>query len=706
MPIKAIEGISGEDESEGSAIGEEEWDQAPDCQNQFGNQGHDEEQVRRLNEDFSTEDNTDASSAKDPPIEVHSHQSQIQAALTLDKDPPSDIHSNTDKDPPASIHSSSGEDPPCDIYFHRGQTENQSRLTHSQDPACDDLYQSQNREEKEEAAEQTQHKDPPCDIYFHRSDEEEAMERNITEDDLENSGENQPQVIQLQVRPRLLQEREAQRPGAQAIAAPRPYRRESLFDDSDVPGGSAESFSSNSSGSRTLEATSPESPGSTLPVLVARRVESRELELQQRLEAYELELQQRLEAYESQPVVPATLLYEGGSPIIPATLDQVNSGTEDVELADPNAPDSAEGLSGPKGRRVMCLIVMLMIAVAVITVGVVLGMKGESESGAAADRTPNSTFAPTQQSQGSSLVHTVAQEDDLTTLLDVIMTADLVDFLDAEVNGENLTLFAPTNEAFARFDQQLLTKLMQPDWRLHLHELVRIHLIPQTVYADDITHNMTLPTLSLSSFDAFLKFYEDVRASLDGQGAISISSGPSSLTFPAAFSGSNVILTDLASENGLVHKVDQVFLPRVLKMTFLDWVDELDYEFSTNNTLRSLIKTTGLEELASSETSTFFAPYTFGDLFVDHPDLLSDTDRLKALVLNHCVRGVWTANKLTPGLELITLANKTLKIGKKSSTNIGQGLEVNGVGTMVTDVITKNGVFHIIMGFLAPDDLV
>lgn len=139
----------------------------------------------------------------------------------------------------------------------------------------------------------------------------------------------------------------------------------------------------------------------------------------------------------------------------------------------------------------------------------------------------------------------VIAQADLTTLALALQTAGLVDIICPGTC--NYTLFAPIDAAFAAVDQDYLAKLLTPSWITHLRRLLGIHIplpAPERVLSSEL-RDVILPTLSAE---------ELIVTVVDS--AILITSEYTN--------GSQVIEADLIASNGVVHKVDSVFVPQFL----------------------------------------------------------------------------------------------------------------------------------------------
>ncbi|MBX3000047.1 MAG: fasciclin domain-containing protein [Caldilineaceae bacterium] len=136
------------------------------------------------------------------------------------------------------------------------------------------------------------------------------------------------------------------------------------------------------------------------------------------------------------------------------------------------------------------------------------------------------------------LVETASAVDDFSTLVTALEAAGLVDALSAE---GPFTVFAPTDDAFAAMPAGALNALLA-DPEGALAQILLFHVVPGEILAADISDNMEIDTLQ----------GETLTFSIAG-GAVTVN-------------GANIILTDIAASNGVVHVIDAVLTPSVVDL--------------------------------------------------------------------------------------------------------------------------------------------
>ncbi|MEM7488862.1 MAG: fasciclin domain-containing protein [Pseudomonadota bacterium] len=138
------------------------------------------------------------------------------------------------------------------------------------------------------------------------------------------------------------------------------------------------------------------------------------------------------------------------------------------------------------------------------------------------------------QSSGD-IVDVATEAGTFTTLLAAAEAADLVDAL----KGDGpLTVFAPTDEAFAALPAGTVESLLEPENQDQLVEILTYHVAGNNYPASTILGNRgRIPTLQGSDL------------SVDGTGdAVTVG-------------GATVVTADVAASNGVIHVIDAVLLP-------------------------------------------------------------------------------------------------------------------------------------------------
>jgi transforming growth factor-beta-induced protein len=121
------------------------------------------------------------------------------------------------------------------------------------------------------------------------------------------------------------------------------------------------------------------------------------------------------------------------------------------------------------------------------------------------------------------------------TLVAAVQAAELVETL----KGEGpFTVFAPTDEAFAKLPAGTLDTLLKPENKQQLANILLYHVVPGRVLAEDV--------IKLSEAETALGQKVTIKVE-DGKVFID---------------NAQVILTDIKTTNGVIHVIDTVILPK------------------------------------------------------------------------------------------------------------------------------------------------
>jgi len=132
------------------------------------------------------------------------------------------------------------------------------------------------------------------------------------------------------------------------------------------------------------------------------------------------------------------------------------------------------------------------------------------------------------------IVHTAAAAGSFGTLLAAAEAAGLVDAL----RGEGpLTVFAPTDEAFAALPEGTVENLLKPENKDALAGILLYHVVAGKIMSADIGSSASPATLQGATID--------VKANY---GKVTVN-------------GANVVTADIAASNGVIHVIDAVILP-------------------------------------------------------------------------------------------------------------------------------------------------
>lgn len=134
----------------------------------------------------------------------------------------------------------------------------------------------------------------------------------------------------------------------------------------------------------------------------------------------------------------------------------------------------------------------------------------------------------------ADIVDLAISQDFLTTLVAAVKAGDLVDVL----KGDGpFTVFAPTNEAFAKLPAGIVENLLKPENKAQLVKILTYHVVPGKVMSSDLKNGQMAKTVEGSSIKVTL---------MDGK---------------AMINNATVTAADIVADNGVVHVIDTVIMP-------------------------------------------------------------------------------------------------------------------------------------------------
>jgi transforming growth factor-beta-induced protein len=264
------------------------------------------------------------------------------------------------------------------------------------------------------------------------------------------------------------------------------------------------------------------------------------------------------------------------------------------------------------------------------------------------------------------IVDIAADNGSFSTLVAALEAADLVDVLRG--NGP-FTVFAPTDEAFAKLPAGTVEALLG-DIPV-LTSILLYHVVPGYLTAEQVVSITSAQSASGVAFP------------------VEVSGGS------VRVSGSTVLATDVLASNGVIHVVDSVMLPPNQDIVDMAASNEA---FST---LVAAVQAADLvDTLKSDGPFTVFAPTD--DAFAKLPKgtvdaLLKDIPTLKSILLYHVVPGLVTADQVGG------ISSAETALGQDFSVKVSNmGVFVDQAQVIGTDIFATNGVIHVIDTVILP----
>ena len=282
-------------------------------------------------------------------------------------------------------------------------------------------------------------------------------------------------------------------------------------------------------------------------------------------------------------------------------------------------------------------------------------------------------LASETSAQQKTIVETAIAAGNFNTLVTAVKAADLVDTLNGHTK---FTVFAPTDEAFAKLDSETIQSLLKPENKAQLTQVLTYHVLPGNVAARD-------------AYD--LNF----AATVNGQ------------RLPLNFRGdalkvgdSTIKVTDIQCSNGVIHVIDTVLLPK------LDSIPATAKAAGTFSTLLAAVDAAGLSGvLSGSEPFTVFAPTD--EAFAALPagtveSLLKPENKQKLIDIlkYHVVSGRVYGNDAVQAGSAKTLLGRSIDVNFSAD-----GIGINDAKVVAKNIDASNGVVHVIDAVLIPSSM-
>lgn len=278
-----------------------------------------------------------------------------------------------------------------------------------------------------------------------------------------------------------------------------------------------------------------------------------------------------------------------------------------------------------------------------------------------------------------TLLEYIKTNPDLSDFSKVIEKAGLSNMLD---NDGHLTVFAPTNSAFASLEKRLYKKLLQGGDECS-NVIVKNHILGNVICTAPIVGNVRTPNI--------LK--EHLQMSRDEAGKLFVNNA-------------QMVVRDVLTTNGVIHIIDDVLVPESAK-NFLDIAKSKNADIFAN-----LFRDKELTKYFSQlKNITVYLPTN--EAMKVMAALYKNTDvknnqALMEILKYHFAKGVHSWSRMYNNMELDTLNNdgKKLRINEyaRFSFNTKWTHTVQCVRTLTGPIRTCNGIVYLIEKMLTPPE--
>jgi uncharacterized surface protein with fasciclin (FAS1) repeats len=146
------------------------------------------------------------------------------------------------------------------------------------------------------------------------------------------------------------------------------------------------------------------------------------------------------------------------------------------------------------------------------------------------------SFAVSAQAFAADIVDTAIAAGNFKTLVAAVQAAGLVDTLKG---AGPFTVFAPTDEAFAKLPKGTVEDLLKPENKAKLVAILTYHVLPGKVMAADVAGK-----------DMMAKTVQGSEVHVMAMKGVMVNEA-------------NVTTADIAADNGVIHVIDAVIIPKM-----------------------------------------------------------------------------------------------------------------------------------------------
>ncbi|XP_019385586.1 PREDICTED: periostin isoform X14 [Crocodylus porosus] len=244
-----------------------------------------------------------------------------------------------------------------------------------------------------------------------------------------------------------------------------------------------------------------------------------------------------------------------------------------------------------------------------------------------------------------------------------------------EIEGKgSFTFFAPSNEAWNLLEPEIHKNLID-NVNIELYNALHHHMLNKRMLTKDLKNGMTVVSM-----------YNDLKLLINHypNGVVTVNCA-------------RIIHGNQIATNGVVHVIDRVLTP--VGNTIQDY---LEVEDDLSSLRAASIASEVLDTLGKPGHYTLFAPTN--EAFEKLPRgvlerIMGDKVAAEALIKFHILNTLQCSEAIMGGAVYETLEGNTVEVGCD-----GESLTVNGIKMVKKkDIVTSNGVIHLIDKVLIPD---
>jgi transforming growth factor-beta-induced protein len=274
-----------------------------------------------------------------------------------------------------------------------------------------------------------------------------------------------------------------------------------------------------------------------------------------------------------------------------------------------------------------------------------------------------------QHVEHKDIIDTAVAAGSFKTLAAALKAAGLIEAL----KGDGpFTVFAPTDEAFAKLPAGTVEELLKPANKARLASILKYHVVSGSVMAKDVKTGSA--------------------ATLDGQRVDLVAKDGGVMV-----DGATVTKADIACTNGVIHVIDTVILPSEKNIV------ETATAAGNFSTLAKLLAAADLvSTLEGDGPFTVFAPTD--EAFAKLPKATVESllkpenkEKLASILKYHVVSGRVFSDGAVKAGKAKTLQGTAVKIASTGGT-----VRIDGATVVKADLDATNGVIHVIDTVIMP----
>ncbi|KJF43026.1 fasciclin domain-containing protein [Draconibacterium sediminis] len=272
-----------------------------------------------------------------------------------------------------------------------------------------------------------------------------------------------------------------------------------------------------------------------------------------------------------------------------------------------------------------------------------------------------------------TIVDVAAEAGSFNVLIQAAQKAGLAEFLSTE---QNITVFAPTDAAFATLLTDLGVSSLDDIDAATLTAVLKYHVVGDLAYSNNLESG-AVATLNTGSPDG-----TPLSLLVNVNGGVMINNA-------------NVTTADVMASNGVIHVIDKVLLPPTV-------VDLATYSDNFSSLVSAVVKADLAGALSADGPFTVFAPTNnafaalFAALEISGLDDVSVED-LTSILTYHVVGDNVLSTELSAGAVAAIS-------GEEFEVTIDGDVMLNGtIKVVATDIQGTNGVIHVIDAVLVPE---